>query len=405
MSLSIILLVAIPQVVPLNEMLLCCNCHPELRPLPVEQTLYFRLRNKHTFYDHFICLREDILSNLKWNARSIDTSLLVHHDTHEKQIVKLRCAIFGMTNYTRKNHGRSHYSEISETLAPLRNVWTMTQERDNGNIIRKNSNKRDVANNKLCRSVTTKIFNLAEFEFQQGFSYQFYTKERITFNILPLHCKKQVENHVQEYRNNPLLKVIGDYCYHTDQLTIRNGQQFVIKVGNFVSVNDSRFSFARLDTFLACNIRNVDPEDGEIPIDLKNNNWIPFVLVTPFNFVPGNTLDTWTTLPLIRKLATKAVLMLEQVIEMVFLLPLRVNDCRGHIRDMLDDNLVLLDNQWLFDNHQLPNNWNIPFADISPQQHQSNPHKILGDICVIEPEKKRKHKRDGEPKPKKKKKK
>ena len=86
MSFGTILVILLPLVLETTGMGSACKCRTDLRPIAVNQMEYFRLPFKHSVYDHYVCLQEDVLSALKWQAHIIYPRHLQQHDEHEEQV-------------------------------------------------------------------------------------------------------------------------------------------------------------------------------------------------------------------------------------------------------------------------------------------------------------------------------
>jgi len=124
----------------------------------------------------------------------------------------------------------------------------------------------------------------------------------------------------------------------------------------YVSLQDSPYSVARINLFVACAVSFELNEDSFE--DEQTRTYQYFALVTPFVLLEA--LDVYTTLPYVRKQPFSTVILLKQIVETVLVLPLQVDQTtitKNKLKDRLDDLLVLLDNQWLFDHPRDPSTW------------------------------------------------
>lgn len=87
LSFGILLIMTLPVVLQHAGMIAICKCKGVVRPIAAQQQMYFRLSTAHRVYDHYVCLREEVLSVLMWMAHTIVCTHLPSHDNHEEQVI------------------------------------------------------------------------------------------------------------------------------------------------------------------------------------------------------------------------------------------------------------------------------------------------------------------------------
>ena len=80
-------------------------------------------------------------------------------------------------------------------FAPIRNLWTMTQERDNGLIIKTNTNKHNIAADKLNRVIVKKALHLCKKAVMLDEKVPLFEDQRTCVKILPNFSS--LEHHIQ----------------------------------------------------------------------------------------------------------------------------------------------------------------------------------------------------------------
>lgn len=197
---------------------------------------------------------------------------------------------------------------------------------------------------------------------------------RTTFSRIQPGLEHELEACMHTYYDSPLFKIVDATCYTTRVATITHTQQFQIERGMFVSLCDNtEFSIACIQLFLACSVRETvgeDDEDEEPHLEF-------FAVVHPFYLTGG--FDDWTTLPFVQKLPWCSIVLLRQILETVYVLPTQPATARRNITEYFDTPMVVLDNQWLFEHPRQPSVWKSPFL-YDLQNYEGNPHATLGDI-------------------------